>query len=105
MPEMNAATARRHHVVKAATDIFMRYGFTRTTMNDIAAAAGLTRPTLYQSYPDKEAVFRAVIDEMAVQLFAKIQKGLPARQGLEEKLRFACEKWGAEGFALVQANP
>lgn len=105
MPEMSAAATRRHHVVTAATNVFSRYGYTRTTMNDIAKAAGLTRPTLYQSYPDKEAVFRAVIDEMATQLFATIQEGLTKYQGLAERLRFACETWGAAGFALVQANP
>ena len=105
MPELSAAAARRHHIVTAATNVFSRYGYTRTTMNDIAKAAGLTRPTLYQSYPDKEAVFRAVIDEMATQLFATIQEGLARYQGLAERLRFACETWGAAGFALVQANP
>jgi AcrR family transcriptional regulator len=105
MPELSAAAARRHHIVTAAMSVFSRYGYTRTTMNDIAKAAGLTRPTLYQSFPDKEAVFRAVIDEMATQLFATIQEGLAKYQGLAEKLRFACESWGAAGFALVQANP
>lgn len=105
MPELGAGEARRHHIVTAAMSVFSRYGYTRTTMNDIAKAAGLTRPTLYQSFPDKEAVFRAVIDEMATQLFATIQEGLAKYQGLAEKLRFACESWGAAGFALVQANP
>ena len=84
MSELSAAAARRHHVITAATNVFLRYGYTRTTMNDIAKAAGLTRPTLYQSYPDKEAVFRAVIDEMATQLFATIQEGLAKHQGLAE---------------------
>src|ERR1700761_7894481 len=105
MADAKTADSRREHVVSSATDVFLRYGYARTTMNDIAKAANLTRPTLYQRFPDKEAVFTAVVEEMAVTLFAKIQEGLTKRTELTEKLRFACESWGVEGFALVQANP
>ncbi len=105
MTEETMASARKQQIVQAASGIFLRYGFARTTMSDIAEAAGLTRPTLYQSFPDKEAVFWGVIDAMAITLFAAIREGLPAQTGLEAKLRFACEAWGVKGFELEQANP
>lgn len=44
----------------AAFDAFMRTGFAKTTMADIAAAAGVSRPTLYRSFATKEAVFLGV---------------------------------------------
>jgi AcrR family transcriptional regulator len=96
---------RRHRIIEAATAVFLRYGFAKTTMVDIAEATGVTRPTLYQDFPDKESVFHAVVDHMVATKLAEIRAGLGRRKTLEAKLRFACDAWGSEGFDLVQANP
>jgi hypothetical protein len=56
-------------------------------------------------FSDKEEVFGAVIDTMVSEKLSDIRHGLPERSGVEAKLRYACESWGAEGFDLVQANP
>jgi len=39
----------------------MRYGIGRTTMADIAQSAGVARQTLYNAYPNKDEVLRAVV--------------------------------------------
>ena len=39
--------AKRDKVLAAARGIFLRYGFKRVTMNDIAEAASISRPALY----------------------------------------------------------
>ncbi|CAB3775545.1 hypothetical protein LMG28614_00013 [Paraburkholderia ultramafica] len=96
---------RRDQVVQAAIDVFLRYGYARTTMTDIAQAAGLSRPTLYLAFPDKDAIFHAVVDAMVADKLNEIRQRLPRYRGFEAKLRFACEAWGAEGFELVQAHP
>lgn len=96
---------RRTRIIEAATAVFLRYGFAKTTMVDIAEATGLTRPTLYQEFPDKESVFHAVVDLMVATKLAEIRAGLGRRKTLEAKLRFACDAWGSEGFDLVQAHP
>ncbi len=44
-------------VFDAAADVFARYGFKRTTMNDIAEAAGISRPALYLMFDNKEHFF------------------------------------------------
>lgn len=97
--------SRQQQVVEVATRIFLRYGYARTTMADIAQAAGLSRPTLYLSFSDKEKVFQAVVKTMAANKLAEIRQGLARQSGLSAKLRYACKSWGAEGFDLVQANP
>lgn len=96
---------RRDQVVQAAIDVFLRYGYARTTMTDIAQAAGLSRPTLYLTFPDKDSIFHAVVDAMVESKLTEIRQRLPRFRGFEAKLRFACEAWGAEGFELVQAHP
>ncbi len=37
----------------------MRYGFRRVTMEDLATAAGISKPTLYSLFPNKQEGFRA----------------------------------------------
>lgn len=49
---------KREAVFEAAADVFSRYGFRRTSMNDIAEAAGISRPALYLMFENKEDLFR-----------------------------------------------
>jgi AcrR family transcriptional regulator len=105
MTESNAAMARRDDIIHAAIGVFLRYGYARTTMRDIAQAAGLTRPTLYLTFPDKERIFAAVVEKMIDDKLTEIRGGLQRQKTLETKLRFACNAWAAEGYELVQAHP
>jgi AcrR family transcriptional regulator len=98
------AYARRPLVVEAATTVFLRYGYTRTTMQDLAEAAGITRPTLYLTFPDKEQIFRAVIESLVAANLLEIRKGLPAKTTLADQLRYACETWCVPGFDIVRGN-
>src|SRR3954463_15785164 len=47
-------------LLAAGFDAFARHGFKRTTMGDIAEAAGMSRPALYLRVKGKEDVLRAV---------------------------------------------
>jgi AcrR family transcriptional regulator len=105
MEVKKTAMARRSLVVEAAATVFMRYGYARTTMQDIAQAAGLTRPTLYLTFADKESVFHAVIETLVVSNLAAIREGLPEKASLAEQLRHACESWCVPGFDIVRVNP
>ncbi len=49
---------KRLAVFNAAADVFSQYGFRRTSMNDIAEAAGVSRPALYLMFENKEDLFR-----------------------------------------------
>jgi len=51
----------RAAVVDAARTLFLRNGYARTTMEEIAALAGLTKRTVYNNYPDKDALFNQII--------------------------------------------
>jgi AcrR family transcriptional regulator len=105
MAEKNPGTDRRDQIITAATALFLRYGYARTTMADIAKATGLTRPTLYLSFPDKETVFEAVVNTMIDTKLQEIRDGLKTRERLGDKLQFACEAWAGDGYELVLAHP
>ena len=51
-------------ILSAAESIFARFGFRRASMSQIADEAGLTRQALYHHYPSKEALFRAVVEQL-----------------------------------------
>lgn len=53
-------TQTQHTVLRAAMTRFANYGYKRTSLNDIADEAGLSRPTLYSYFKNKEAILRAV---------------------------------------------
>jgi AcrR family transcriptional regulator len=50
---------RTGHILDAALTAFCRYGYGKTTMRDVARAAGMSRAALYLYFPSKEDLFRA----------------------------------------------
>lgn len=61
-PETNIERhrAKREAIYEAAATVFAQYGFRRTTMNDIAQAAGISRPALYLMFDNKENLFQGL---------------------------------------------
>lgn len=98
-------TDRRKNIIEAAQAIFLRYGFARTTMADIANAAGLSRPTLYASFPDKAEIFRAVLESMVADELAALEAGLETHEGFAARMTYLSETWVLDGYDLVAANP
>ena len=48
-------------IIEAAHTCFSRFGFNKTSMEDIAREAGLSRRSVYRHFPDKAALFREVM--------------------------------------------
>lgn len=65
---------RRERIFKTAMDLFERRGFQETTVLEIAKSAGVSRGTVFNYYPYKEAI---LIEHLAQRL-SKMQEGLPA---------------------------
>jgi len=105
MNESITPPSKRDRAVEAGARIFLRFGFARATMGDIAQAAGMSRPALYLIFCSKEEVFEAVVAHWIEDSLARIAAGLAAHDTLGEKLRFACEIWCVEGLERALANP
>jgi TetR/AcrR family acrAB operon transcriptional repressor len=54
----------RDRILDAAMHVFRRHGFRRSSIEQAAEAAGLTRQALYHHFKSKEALFRAVIEQV-----------------------------------------
>jgi AcrR family transcriptional regulator len=97
--------SKRQRALDAATNVFTRYGFARTTMGDIAGEAHMSRPALYLLFPDKETIFEAVILAMDHEKLDVIRAELAAIDGLRAKLAHACQSWGTHGLELAAVHP
>ena len=52
-------TAARQHLLSVAQDCIERHGFSKVTLSDVAAAAGVTRPTVYRHFGSAEELLNA----------------------------------------------
>ena len=61
---MQAKPAPQDRILDAAMRVFRRHGFRRSSIEQAAEEAGLTRQALYHHFSSKEALFRAVIERL-----------------------------------------
>lgn len=61
-------STRRHSILEAAFQCFANYGFKRVSMDDIAGAAGLSRPALYNHFRNKTEIFRACFSALGARV-------------------------------------
>jgi len=96
---------KESRVLTAAKTVFLRHGYRRVTMQDIADEAGISRPALYLIYPNKEQVFLAVVGDVAAKNLEFIRGDLWAYSTTESKLHLAFEIWAVEPFRIMLESP
>ena len=96
---------KEEKVLTAARDVFMRYGFKRATMSDLADAAQMSRPALYLIFSSKEEVFRSLVTQIFNELLREVREGLSKHDDVADKLTFAFEVWCVRPFEMIQASP
>lgn len=62
-PSLKLAAEIDERILSTASRCFLAHGYAKTTFQMIADEASITKPTLYQRYPDKEALLRAVVHQ------------------------------------------
>ena len=70
------AAERRDQLLTAALAVFSRDGYHGTSMNDVAVAAGVTKPVLYQHFPSKQSLYVELLSDVGAQLDAAIVEGV-----------------------------
>src|SRR5258708_25604658 len=96
---------KEEKVLTAAREVFMRYGFKRATMSDLADAAQMSRPALYLIFSSKEEVFRSLVTQIFNELLREVREGLSKHDDVAAKLTFAFEVWCVRPFEMIQASP
>ena len=76
----------KDNILLIAQNTFRKYGFRKTTMDEIAFAAGKTKSTMYYYFESKEEVFKAVVEKEVLQLRSEIQDAVSKKQDAKQKL-------------------
>jgi AcrR family transcriptional regulator len=101
---MKAEDERRLEIIEAAKSCFFQYGLARTRMEDIARAAAISRPNLYNFYPNKEAIFVAVGEFLLERSLERVRAALGQDSDLWERLFKAFDEWTVEHLEVVQKS-
>lgn len=111
-PALNGAD-RRDAVLAVALETFLRYGYRKTSMEDIARAALISRPGLYFLFTSKQELFAAALTRAIEQdLQAAAQSLTDETRPLPERLLDAFDAWtgrylggvGGELTAVAEAH-
>lgn len=76
----------KDNILIIAQNTFRKYGFRKTTMDEIAFAAGKTKSTMYYYFESKEEVFKAVVEKEVLQLRSEIQDAVNKKHVAKQKL-------------------
>jgi len=94
-PLLEDVPRRNEHLLEVATGIFVRLGYNATTLDRIAAEAGVAKRTIYARYADKQALFFAVLRRLAERRVIENlwdEDELPLREGLRRRARQMIER-------------
>ncbi len=111
----NAGTAvRRDAVLESALLTFARHGYRKTSMEELARTARISRPGLYFLFESKETLFRAAFTRALEQDLAAAEALLAAAdRPLRERLAGAFDRWagryvgplGRDVTSVIEQNP
>ena len=85
------ARARPAEILDAARDLFSRKGFEAARMDEVAAAAGVTKPAVYRYFPGKDRLIEALMEEDLAIPWRRLAAWIEAHEGPIEAM--------VEGFA------
>ena len=80
------AAARRRQLLDSALEVFATSGFHATSMNDVAEAAGVTKPVLYQHFTSKRDLFLELLHDVGDQLGAAILTAASTASGPRQQV-------------------
>lgn len=95
----NRAAEQRRRVLDASVDIFSRRGYRATSMNEIAAEVGLSKPTLYHYFRSKEDILVQLYEDVMEQSVSSARAIMAAapdpyeglRQLIAYRVSYTCE--------------
>lgn len=101
---MSQTSATEAKIIAAATRCFVRYGARKTSMNDIAKEAGLSRQTIYDLLGGKDDLICACIRTITDQNLADVRTQLRTSASLAQSLDIYFAETIIKSFELLQTS-
>jgi len=99
------ATDRRSRILEGAGKAFLRFGFERASLADIAAGSGVSRTALYHYFPGKDEILCAVVEELHLRTLTAANDALQKSQTLEAALIGLLDAKFGRTLALITESP
>jgi AcrR family transcriptional regulator len=102
--------ANRAAIIAAARAVFAERGYGSATVRDVIRRTNLASGTFYNYFPDKESLFRAVVEESATKVRARVQAARRQAGSLEEFVAAGYHEYfdflasDPEAFQLMRRN-
>jgi AcrR family transcriptional regulator len=80
------AQQRRKQLVAVALELFAQRGYRSTTMDDIAEAAGVTKPLVYQHFSSKRALYLELVNSIAQELLLAVRSAVGQAEGPRQQV-------------------
>lgn len=77
---------KKKQILEAAKQVFGKYGFTKTTLDDVANAVGMKKASLYYYYSSKEDLFRDVVKSETDELIKQLEDQVFKLNSVNEQL-------------------
>ncbi|MBD1926458.1 TetR/AcrR family transcriptional regulator [Trichocoleus sp. FACHB-90] len=77
-PKQDGLGEKAEQILTGAMQEFLVHGYAATSMDRVAKAAGVSKPTVYTYFQDKEGLFTALVQRFAQRKFSIIQRFLPS---------------------------
>jgi AcrR family transcriptional regulator len=94
---------------EAAEVAFERFDLTKTTMDEIARETGVTRPTIYRYFRDRDTLITAMIESRTRALFKKASTFLKSRTSFQDQLVdgliYLVDRGRADPIIRILVNP
>jgi AcrR family transcriptional regulator len=104
-PDLDPTDSRQAALLDAAVGVFARYGFRKTSMEEVARAAGVSRQGLYLQFANKEELFRKALEHsLSSQLNAAVAALSVRADSLESRIIAACDAWSGRFIGSLGAD-
>jgi AcrR family transcriptional regulator len=77
-PEQDRSRIRRQRILDAGMAVFSRKGYRDAAVDDIAAASETSKGGVYFHFPNKQAIFLALLEQMGALLISKVEEAMVA---------------------------
>lgn len=113
-PPPDEVTDRRAAVLESALTTFARFGYRKTSMDEVARAADISRPGLYFLFTSKEILFRAAVTQALERDIATVERMLlDSKRPLQARLVDSFDQWAGRYIgpltsdiaAVIEDNP
>ena len=91
-PMSRVQRRNRTTILAAALDVFSLHGFRGATLDQIALASGMSKPNLIYYFPNKDAIFIAVLNQHMDKWLAPLREIDPDGKPLDEILKYVRSK-------------